>query len=120
MFMARKLNSHEHVQYIEKLTPCETRVLALVIDGLSNREIADATFVSINTVKFHLKNIYSKLGVARRMHAVRRAKESRLFTRLETDPQYFGAALQCHIHQPVGGGANGRAVEDCGAVSEGA
>jgi LuxR family maltose regulon positive regulatory protein len=37
---------------------------------MSNREIGDRLFISENTVKFHLKNIYSKLGVKRRSQAI--------------------------------------------------
>ena len=45
------------------LTPTETRVAALVAQGLSNREIGERTFVAPETVKTHLAHIYGKLGV---------------------------------------------------------
>jgi len=56
----------------------EHEVLALISKGLSNQEIADKLFVSLNTVKTHSSNIFQKLGVSRRTQAVQRAKELRL------------------------------------------
>jgi DNA-binding CsgD family transcriptional regulator len=48
------------------LTPTEDRVAALVAAGNTNREVADALFVSIHTVEANLKRIYRKLGVRSR------------------------------------------------------
>ncbi|HEX6580334.1 MAG TPA: AAA family ATPase [Actinomycetota bacterium] len=48
------------------LTPSEDRVAALVAAGSTNREVADALFVSIHTVEANLKRIYRKLGVRSR------------------------------------------------------
>ena len=48
----------------------ETTVLKLLTDGCSNKEIARALKLSEATIKFHLKNIYTKLGVSRRTMAV--------------------------------------------------
>lgn len=60
---------------IEPLTDREKKVLAYVADGASNGEVAKRIFVSENTVKFHLKNIYSKLSVANRMQAITAARQ---------------------------------------------
>jgi len=56
----------------------EHEVLELLAAGHSNREIAERLFVSPNTVKTHLANLYAKLGVRRRTQAVHKAKALRL------------------------------------------
>ena len=56
------------------LSKRETEVLDLLSEGLSNQEIADRLFVSLNTIKTHIANIYSKLGVSRRTQAVEKAR----------------------------------------------
>lgn len=48
------------------LTPSERRVAGLVISGMSNREAAEALFVTKKAVEFHLGNVYRKLGVRSR------------------------------------------------------
>lgn len=55
---------------VARLSAREIEVLRLVAAGSDNREIADRLFVSTETVKTHLANIYRKLGVAGRAHAV--------------------------------------------------
>jgi len=59
-------------ELVEQLTPREHEVLALVSDGLANREIATALAISEHTVKFHLASIFGKLGVSTRTEAVQR------------------------------------------------
>ena len=54
---------------VESLSEREESVLALLAEGRSNREIARALRMSPNTVKFHLRNLYSKLGVTNRTQA---------------------------------------------------
>ncbi len=49
---------------IEALTPSERRVCELATEGLTNREIAQALFVTVKTIEDHLRNSYGKLGVA--------------------------------------------------------
>jgi LuxR family maltose regulon positive regulatory protein len=51
------------------LSEREADILIMLIQGLSNRDIGAKIFVSENTVKYHLKNIYAKLGVKNRMEA---------------------------------------------------
>lgn len=62
------------------LSDRELDVLELLAEGLSNQEIADRLFVSLNTAKTHLSNIYQKLGVKRRTQAVQKAREMRLLS----------------------------------------
>ena len=52
------------------LTDREHDVLALMIEGLNNKQIAERLIVSPSTIKFHVSNILSKLGVASRTEAV--------------------------------------------------
>ena len=60
---------------VDPLTERELSVLRFLAAGLSYREIAEELYISINTVKAHAKNIYSKLGVHGRMQAAQKAKE---------------------------------------------
>ena len=57
------------------LSKRELEVLELIAEGLSNQEIADALFVSLNTTKTHIANIYSKLNVKRRTQAIQKAHD---------------------------------------------
>ena len=60
---------------VELISEREIEVLYLLASGTPNREIAAKLFVSLDTVKSHLKHIYNKLGVHSRTQAVARAKE---------------------------------------------
>jgi NarL family two-component system response regulator LiaR len=62
----------------EQLTEREIDVLKCMVDGLNNSEIAEKLFVSLGTVKFHISNIFHKLGVNSRVEAVKLAIEQRL------------------------------------------
>jgi len=60
------------------ITRREFEVLELMAQGLSNREIADKLFVSLNTIKSHSSMLYMKLDARRRTQAISRAKELQL------------------------------------------
>lgn len=60
------------------LTPSEQRVLEALARGLSNKEIAAELWLTQQTIKFHLTNIYRRLGVSNRTEAVRHAYQHRL------------------------------------------
>lgn len=57
---------------MDALTPRERDLLAALSDGHTNSQIAHELGISLNTVKFHLKNLYEKLGVNNRAQAVAR------------------------------------------------
>ncbi len=54
----------------EGLTPREAEVLAFITQGLSNKEIAERAFISINSVKTYIRSAYRKIGATRRTQAV--------------------------------------------------
>lgn len=55
---------------IEPLTKRETQVMKLVQQGLTNKEIAEQLFISLNTLKVHIRNLYGKMGVENRTQAL--------------------------------------------------
>ncbi|MEQ8905353.1 tetratricopeptide repeat protein [Ekhidna sp.] len=63
---ASELNSKIHTPLSDR----EFEVLRLSLEGKSNMEISDVLFISISTVKFHLRNTYGKLGVNNRKEAL--------------------------------------------------
>ena len=62
------------------LTPRELEVLSLMVEGLSNPDIAERLVVSRSTVKFHVSSILSKMGVESRTEAVAQALKHDLVT----------------------------------------
>ena len=62
------------------LTPREREVLALMVEGLKNPEIAEQLTVSRSTAKAHVSNILSKLGASTRMEAISLALQHKLVT----------------------------------------
>ncbi|MCA1059973.1 response regulator transcription factor [Rossellomorea aquimaris] len=64
--MRQKSVSHPH----EELTNRELEILLLMTQGKTNQEIADELFIALKTVKTHVSNILSKLGVQDRTQAV--------------------------------------------------
>lgn len=65
------LFGQEPDQQTSVLSKRENEVLALVAEGLTNAEVADRLHISQNTVKFHLQNIFQRLGVTNRTEASR-------------------------------------------------
>jgi DNA-binding NarL/FixJ family response regulator len=62
------------------LTQREVEVLALIAQGLKNRDIAEKLFISPRTVKVHVSNLFRKLGLSDRVQATRYAIRHRLIT----------------------------------------
>ena len=54
------------VSGVDALTPSERRVAAMAAEGLSNRDIAQALFITLRTVEMHLSNAFRKLGISTR------------------------------------------------------
>lgn len=73
----KEVNSSQDIadklNYFE-LSKREKEVINLISNGLSNDEIADKIFVSKNTIKTHIKNIYTKLDVKNRIQAIKKIK----------------------------------------------
>jgi LuxR family transcriptional regulator, maltose regulon positive regulatory protein len=65
-------------ELLEPLSARESEVLRFLPTMMSNSDIASELFVSVNTVKTHVKSIYRKLDVTRRQDAVRRARQLHL------------------------------------------
>ena len=72
----RKFRPPEHADY--RLTPQETEVLKLLIEGHHKKTAAREMNISIHTVSFHLKNIYEKLQVHSKTEAVAKALRERI------------------------------------------
>ncbi len=77
-FAISKNNKYGEVQIDSDLSARELDTLKLIAEDLTNQEIADKLFISLNTVKTHLKNIYLKLEVNNRSKAVNKARELRI------------------------------------------
>lgn len=69
----RKRNSTSRL--LEKLTPQEQKIVNLMLDNKSNKEMASELFVSVSTIKTHINNLYKKLGVSSREEMVVRFKK---------------------------------------------
>lgn len=75
---AEQRKAKAHSVLVESLTRCELRVLELVCEGRSNKEIAQDLEIRMPTVKYHIYQIFRKLGASRRTQAVALAIHWRL------------------------------------------
>jgi len=75
--LERLRGNHEEDERLRNLTGQERRILALLADGLTNRQIADEMFLAEKTVKNYVSNLLAKMGMSRRteaaVYAARRA-----------------------------------------------
>jgi DNA-binding NarL/FixJ family response regulator len=86
IFFARdRLGMAQDRQVWPPLTRRETEILRLVAEGKSNPEVARTLWIQEQTVKFHLSNIYRKLGVKNRTEAAHRANAQMLRQRAGTE-----------------------------------
>jgi len=68
------------VELVELLSIREVEILELIAAGLSNGEIAARLYITTGTAKWHIKNIYGKLGVNKRIKAVEKARQLKIIT----------------------------------------
>jgi DNA-binding NarL/FixJ family response regulator len=68
--VAEVWDTAEHLGEVAGLSPREGSVLGLVVSGLSNQQIADRLYLSINSVKTYIRSTYRKVGVSSRAQAV--------------------------------------------------
>ncbi|HSM25179.1 MAG TPA: LuxR C-terminal-related transcriptional regulator, partial [Anaerolineaceae bacterium] len=73
-------SGHFPVNLPDPLSESEVKILYLLIQGKTNKEIAEELFISVGTAKWHLHNIFQKMGVNNRMHAIAMAREWGLFS----------------------------------------
>jgi len=71
----------------EKLTPREVEILRLAASGMSNKDIANAVFLNVRTVKAHLTNIFNKMGVGSRTDAIIKGLKEGYITLDEITPE---------------------------------
>lgn len=64
-----RAHTSEEEERLASLTPVERRILGLIADGMTNKEIADVLHLSDKTIKHYVSNILSKLHVGRRSEA---------------------------------------------------
>ena len=70
MSRAQQTDIIHQIRAIEPLTIREQEVLQLILSGKSNREISGALYISENTVKTHIRNIFSKYDITSRVELI--------------------------------------------------
>ena len=70
MNLSQQTDIIQQIKTLDPLTAREQEVLQLILSGKSSREIAQALFISENTVKTHARNIYSKYDVSSRAELI--------------------------------------------------
>ena len=70
----RNQRKQEIISEVSILTSQEEKIAKLICDGLSNKEIASTLFISSNTVKTHIRNLYSKLEITNRQQLIEKLK----------------------------------------------
>ena len=68
------------------LTSREREILGLLRGGHTNRQIAEVLFISPDTVKWHIRKVFAKIGAKDRLEATLRARANNIFPRLEKAP----------------------------------
>jgi serine/threonine protein kinase len=81
---------------VDQLTIREQEVLSLIVSGMSNTEIAAKLVVTMSTVKWHITQLYKKLGVRSRVQAIVRARELNLISPFDNDVSARGFSDMTH------------------------
>ena len=68
--IAQEWEAHDYLGRDAGLTRRESEILGLIVQGRSNREAAEETFLSINSVKTYIRSAYRKVGVSTRSQAI--------------------------------------------------
>jgi WD40 repeat protein/serine/threonine protein kinase len=89
---ARLTQESQTADLVESLTRREQEILQLIIEGKSNKQIAQELFLELSTVKWHINRVYKKLGVRSRVQAIVRARELNLI--VSTDETELESAQQ--------------------------
>lgn len=76
--VSSNINTAENLELAEPLTDRELEILKLITAGLGNKQLADELLISISTVKWHLHNLYEKIGVRSRTAAAAYARNMNL------------------------------------------
>jgi DNA-binding CsgD family transcriptional regulator len=74
--MLRARGAPRHEESASDLTVREFQIAGLVADGLTSREIGSQLFISPNTVEYHLKKVFQKVGVRSRIQLVKAIADS--------------------------------------------
>jgi LuxR family maltose regulon positive regulatory protein len=85
---------------VDPLSERELEILTLIAAGLKNKEIAEQLFISLNTVLYHVKNIYSKLGVKKRTLAIIKARELNLLPAEQNDAAHLIRGVNISLFAP--------------------
>ncbi len=94
----RQMVSPKRQTQHEGLSEREIEILRLLAEGLSDRDIAERLVMTINTVKWYNRQIYSKLGVGSRTQAVARSRALRLLEREDEVKPSFSAIFPVPKH----------------------
>ena len=100
------IGADQETDIVEQLTMREQEILGMIAQGMSNREIANELVITVGTVKWHVRQIYGKLGVRSRVQAIVRARELNLIVTGDTTtadalPQVMGdGAVSVALPEP--------------------